>query len=40
VLLLRVELMNARVKTRHGDSEELLSLLNMYHNLLRGWTEV
>lgn len=28
------------LKARHGDSEELLSLLNMYHNLLRGWTEV
>ncbi|PWW08160.1 PKHD-type hydroxylase YbiX [Mangrovibacter plantisponsor] len=28
------------LKARHGDSEELLSLLNMYHNLLRTWTEV
>ncbi|MEH2745645.1 PKHD-type hydroxylase, partial [Klebsiella pneumoniae] len=23
-----------------GDGEEVLSLLNMYHNLLRQWTEV
>lgn len=28
------------LKARFGDSEELLSLLNMYHNLLRSWTEV
>ncbi|MFI7782305.1 Fe(II)-dependent oxygenase [Citrobacter amalonaticus] len=28
------------IKARFGDSEELLSLLNMYHNLLRSWTEV
>lgn len=27
------------LKARHGDSEETLSLLNMYHNLLRGWSE-
>ncbi|VGP77660.1 PKHD-type hydroxylase [Klebsiella quasipneumoniae subsp. similipneumoniae] len=28
------------LKTRLGDGEEVLSLLNMYHNLLRQWTEV
>ena len=28
------------LKARHGDSEETLSLLNMYHNLLRAWSEV
>lgn len=28
------------LKARHGDSEETLSLLNMYHNLLRSWSEV
>jgi len=28
------------LKTRFGDGEEVLSLLNMYHNLLRQWTEV
>jgi predicted 2-oxoglutarate/Fe(II)-dependent dioxygenase YbiX len=28
------------LKTRFGDREEVLSLLNMYHNLLRQWTEV
>lgn len=27
------------LKARYGDSEETLSLLNMYHNLLRGWSE-
>ncbi|EAY4772444.1 PKHD-type hydroxylase YbiX [Salmonella enterica] len=28
------------LKSRFGDCEELLSLLNMYHNLLRSWTEI
>ncbi len=28
------------LKARFGDGEEVLSLLNMYHNLLRQWTEV
>lgn len=28
------------LKARFGESEEILSLLNLYHNLLRGWTEV
>ncbi|MBA2814650.1 PKHD-type hydroxylase YbiX [Candidatus Pantoea persica] len=28
------------LKARHGESEEVLSLLNLDHNLLRGWTEV
>lgn len=28
------------LKARHGDSPETLSLLNMYHNLLRSWSEV
>lgn len=28
------------LKARHGDSDEVLSLLNMYHNLLRGWAEI
>ncbi|CUU24504.1 PKHD-type hydroxylase YbiX [Duffyella gerundensis] len=27
------------LKARHGESDEQLSLLNLYHNLLRGWTE-
>ncbi len=25
------------LKSRHGESEEILSLLNLYHNLLREW---
>ena len=25
---------------RHGESEEALSLLNLYHNLLREWSEI
>lgn len=28
------------LKARFGESEEILSLLNLYHNLLRGWTEI
>ncbi|HFZ8993605.1 TPA: PKHD-type hydroxylase YbiX [Citrobacter freundii] len=28
------------LKARHGDSEEALSLLNLYHNLLREWSEI
>lgn len=27
------------LNARHGDSEETLSLLNIYHNLLRTWSE-
>ncbi|ENU1544807.1 PKHD-type hydroxylase, partial [Escherichia coli] len=25
---------------RYGESEEILSLLNLYHNLLREWSEI
>ena len=28
------------LKARFGESEEIVSLLNLYHNLLRGWTEI
>ncbi|MDU4126104.1 MULTISPECIES: PKHD-type hydroxylase YbiX [Pantoea] len=28
------------LKSRTGESEEILSLLNLYHNLLRSWTEI
>ncbi len=28
------------LKARFGDGEEVLSLLNMYHNLLRQWISV
>lgn len=28
------------LRTRHGESEEVLSLLNPYHNLLREWSEI
>ncbi|MFJ2973088.1 PKHD-type hydroxylase YbiX [Kluyvera sp. NPDC087067] len=28
------------LKNRHGESQEALSLLNLYHNLLREWSEV
>ncbi len=28
------------LKSRYGESEEILSLLNLYHNLLRGMTEI
>lgn len=28
------------LKSRHGESEEILSLLNLYHNLLREWSEI
>ena len=28
------------LKTRHGESNEILSLLNLYHNLLREWSEI
>ncbi|MGE6982152.1 PKHD-type hydroxylase YbiX [Kluyvera intermedia] len=28
------------LKNRHGESEEALSLLNLYHNLLREWSEI
>ena len=28
------------LKRRHGESEEALSLLNLYHNLLREWSEI
>lgn len=28
------------LKSRHGESEEVLSLLNLYHNLLREWSEI
>ncbi|QSW36666.1 PKHD-type hydroxylase YbiX [Leclercia pneumoniae] len=28
------------LRTRHGESEEVLSLLNHYHNLLREWSEI
>ena len=28
------------LKARHGESEEVLSLLNLYHNLLREWSEI
>lgn len=28
------------LRTRHGESEEVLSLLNLYHNLLREWSEI
>ncbi|MDH4996278.1 PKHD-type hydroxylase, partial [Escherichia coli] len=24
----------------YGESEEILSLLNLYHNLLREWSEI
>ncbi|MFH2502195.1 PKHD-type hydroxylase YbiX [Klebsiella indica] len=29
-----------KLKSRHGESEEVLSLLNLYHNLLREWSEI
>lgn len=29
-----------KLKGRHGESEEVLSLLNLYHNLLREWSEI
>lgn len=28
------------LKSRSGESEEILSLLNLYHNLLREWSEI
>ena len=28
------------LKARHGESNEILSLLNLYHNLLREWSEI
>nr|WP_315301607.1 PKHD-type hydroxylase YbiX [Raoultella terrigena] len=28
------------LKSRHGESKEVLSLLNLYHNLLREWSEI
>lgn len=28
------------LRTRHGENEEVLSLLNLYHNLLREWSEI
>lgn len=28
------------LKNRHGESQEVLSLLNLYHNLLREWSEI
>ncbi|EIJ2996004.1 2OG-Fe(II) oxygenase, partial [Escherichia coli] len=28
------------LKSRYGESEEILSLLNLYHNLLREWSEI
>ncbi|HIB3266401.1 PKHD-type hydroxylase YbiX [Citrobacter youngae] len=28
------------LKTRHGENSEILSLLNLYHNLLREWSEI
>lgn len=28
------------LRGRHGESEEVLSLLNLYHNLLREWSEI
>ncbi|AFJ45900.1 Fe2+-dependent dioxygenase [Shimwellia blattae] len=28
------------LRARHGESAETLSLLNMYHNLLRSWSEL
>lgn len=28
------------LRARHGESDESLSLLNLYHNLLRGWSEL
>ncbi|HCB1500104.1 PKHD-type hydroxylase [Klebsiella oxytoca] len=29
-----------KLKNRHGESDEVLSLLNLYHNLLREWSEI
>jgi len=29
-----------KLKARHGESEEVLALLNLYHNLLREWSEI
>lgn len=28
------------LKSHYGESEEILSLLNLYHNLLREWSEI
>ena len=28
------------LKARHGESAEVLSMLNLYHNLLREWSEI
>lgn len=28
------------LRARHGESDEVLSLLNLYHNLLREWSEI
>lgn len=28
------------LKSRNGESDEILSLLNLYHNLLREWSEI
>ncbi|EFZ2323992.1 PKHD-type hydroxylase YbiX [Shigella dysenteriae] len=28
------------LKSRYGENEEILSLLNLYHNLLREWSEI
>ena len=28
------------LKSRHGERDEVLSLLNLYHNLLREWSEI
>lgn len=29
-----------KLKSRYGESDEILSLLNLYHNLLREWSEI
>lgn len=29
-----------KLKNRYGESDEILSLLNLYHNLLREWSEI
>ena len=39
-MLLELDKNIQSLKARHGESNEILSLLNLYHNLLREWSEI
>lgn len=39
-MLFDLDLNIQTLKSRHGESDEVLSLLNLYHNLLREWSEI